>query len=293
MRALFRITLAASLLVWCGFAQRGGGHAGGGGSRGGGGFSGGHSGGGFSGGGGFTGGHVGGGAMRGGGSIGGFGGFQGGTFGGNHGGSFGVNRGGSFGFFHGVVGGFNRGYYGRGYGYGYRGGYWPYGGWGVGLGWGFPLYGWGYGAAYWPGYYDYDGWDYPSYGYAYGDPGSYVYNTVPNTTVVYPQSTNAYAPQAYAPQQPVHPVVHTYDQYGQEVRPQAANGAPSSPIYLFAMKDGSIHAASSYSVENGTLHYVAVQNNEQKTASLTAIDRTLTDQLNRERRVNLNLGQQQ
>jgi len=44
-------------------------------------------------------------------------------------------------------------------------------------------------------------------------------------------------------------------------------------------------------VENGTLHYVSLQNNEQKTVPLSSIDRTLTSQLNRERKVNLNLGQ--
>jgi len=246
MRALFRIALVSSLLVWCAMAQRGG-HGGGGGFHGGGSI-GGHGsigGGGFHGGGGFSGGR----------SI---------------GGSFGAIRGGvgGFGFNRGGFGGFNRGY---GYGYGYRG-------------WGYPYYGWGYGMSYWPGYYDY--WDYPGYGSGYY-PDAYAYNTSPNVTVVYPQTVAGDPPPAYS--QSAHPMIRSYDEYGQETHP-TANGAPSSPIYLIAMKDGVIYAASSYSVENGTLHYVTLQH-EEKTVPVSSIDRTLTNQLNRERRVNLNLGQ--
>jgi hypothetical protein len=246
-------------MVWCAFAQRGGHGGGGGGFHGGGGGS--HAaigGGGIHTGGGFAGGR----------SIG--GGVSGGV------GSYGFNRGGA------VFGGFN-----RGYGYGFRGGYWPY------WGWGYP-YGYGYGLSYWPWYNDY--WDYPGYGYGSGsgsgsgygyDPGAYSYNSSPNVTVVYPQTVNGDPPPAYA--QTAHPVTSSYDQYGQEMHPPAS-GAPASPIYLIATKDGAIQAASSYWVENGTLHYVTLQR-EEKTVPLSSIDRTLTNQLNRERRVNLNLGQ--
>jgi hypothetical protein len=260
MKALFRITLVASLLVWCAFAQRGG-HGGGGGGFHGGGGSGGHAaigGGGFRGSvGGFSGGRS---------TIGNYGGIRGGV------GSYGFNRG----YGYGGYGGLN-----RGYGYGYRGGYWPY--WG--LGWGYPYYGWGYGLSYWP----YDYWDYPGYGYNYGYyPGAYSYNSSPNVTVVYPPTVAGDdPPPVYA--QSAHPVMRSYDQYGQETH-ASANSTPASPIYLIAMKDGVIHAASSYSVENGTLHYVTLQHEEQ-TVPVGSIDRTLTNQLNRERRVNLSLGQ--
>jgi hypothetical protein len=251
MRALFRIALVASLLVWCGFAQRGGGHGGGGGGfHGGGGGAGGHAG-------------MGGGGFAGGRSIGGnSGGFRGG-------GNFGYNRGG--------LGGFNRGYgygYGRGYGYGW-GGY--YGGWG------YPYYGWGLG---WPGYY---GYDYPyDSGYGYY-PDAYSYNSSPNVTVVYPQAA-AGPPATYASAyaSPARSVIQSYDQYGQETH-STANGEPASPIYLIAMNDGVIRAAASYSVEGGTLRYVTLQH-EEKTVPIGSIDRTLTNQLNRERHVNLNLG---
>jgi hypothetical protein len=43
-------------------------------------------------------------------------------------------------------------------------------------------------------------------------------------------------------------------------------------------------------VQAGTLHYVTLQH-EEKTAQVGSVDRTLTNQLNRERHVNLNLGQ--
>lgn len=237
MRALFRITLIASLLVWCAFAQRGG-HGGGGGGFHGGGGMGGHA-------------AIGGGGFRGGG---GFGGGVRGSFGGY---------------------GFNRGF---GYGYG------RYGGWGGG-GWGYPYYGWGWGS-YWP-YYSYGGYPYgydSGYGYY---PDGYAYNSTPNVTVVYPQTAAADPPPAYA--QSGRSVIRSYDQYGQETH-SSADGAPASPIYLIAMKDGVIRAASSYSVEGGTLHYVTLQHQEQ-TVPISSIDRTLTNQLNRERRVNLNLGQ--
>ncbi|HUK15648.1 MAG TPA: hypothetical protein VLW65_04510 [Bryobacteraceae bacterium] len=283
MRALLRVTLISSLLVWCAAAQRGGG----------GGHGGGGGGGGFHGGGGMGGGFHGGGSMGGGGGFRGGGGFGGGFNRGGFGGGF--NRGG-FGYGY----GFNRGGYGYGrYGYGYRGYYggWPY--WGYG--WGYPGYGWGLGVGYWPGYFGYYGsYDYPyDYGYdsGYGyDPGGYAYSPSPNVAV-YQQG---YPQQGYYPQQVVsapapaysdtaHPVIRSYDQYGQEVGP-SGGGTNGSPIYLIATKDGVIHAAASYWVQQGMVHYVTLQH-EEKTVPVANIDHTLTNQLNRERHVNLNLVQ--
>jgi hypothetical protein len=264
MRALLRVTLISSLLVWCAAAQRGG-HGGGGGGGGfhggGGGMGGGFRGGGFGGGGGFRGG----------------GGFGGGFNRGGFGYGYGFNR-----------GGFGYGRYGYGYGRYYGG--WPY--WGYG--WGYPGYGWGLGVGYWPGYYG--SYDYPyDYGYGY-DPGGYAYNPSPNVAVYqqgYPQQGYA-QPMVSAPvpayNDTAHPVIHTYsyDQYGQEVRP--SGGVNGSPIYLIATKDGVIHAAASYWVQQGMVHYVTLQH-EEKTVPVANIDHTLTDQLNRERHVNLNLVQ--
>lgn len=208
-------------------------------------------GGGFHGGGG-----TGGGGFRGGGGIG--GGFRGGGIGG------------------GFRGGFDRGF--RGFGPGFRGFY---------GGLGFYGYGWPY------AYYPYDwGWDYSDYydysPYVSSYYPSYAYNTSPNVTVIYPAQQTV-AP-AYSTQ--VQPVVRSYDQYGQEVRPQASapSAASGSPIYLIATKDQLIRAAASYWVSGNTLHYVTLQRQEQQVA-LDTVDRALTMQLNRERRVSFQLPQ--
>jgi hypothetical protein len=81
-------------------------------------------------------------------------------------------------------------------------------------------------------------------------------------------------------------VTREYDQYGQEVRSQS--GASSSPVYLIAFKDQSIRAAASYSVSGTTLHYVTLQHEEHQ-VPLDSIDRDLTIQLNRERRVTMQI----
>ncbi len=272
MRVLLILTLS-SLLAGGAMAQRGGGGHGGGG---GGGF---HGGGG--GGGGFHGGG-GGGGFHGGGGMGGGGGFHGG--GGFGGGGF---RGGG-----GFVGNFGRGgfvsNFGRGYGYG------GYGGDGmamatvtlptVGLGWDLG----------WPGYYDtYD------YGYPYDYSSGYnypVYQSSPNVSVIYPAQTQPVTNTVYV--QRAQPVIRTYDQYGQEVNPgggvpTTAGGSASSagsPIYLVAMKDGIIRAAAAYWVNGQTLHYVTLEHSEQQ-VPLSNVDRSLSEQLNRERHVQFQLPQ--
>ena len=194
-------------------------------------------------------------AQRGGGSRGG-GGFHGGAVGGFHGGggfAGGGFRGGGFvgrGFRGGFVGGF------RGYSS-------PY------------LFGSSY---YYTGYYDYS--PYIS-NYAYP---AYDYNPSPNVTVVYAQQP---APDPAQVPVPVYTSVaassgHTYDQYGQEVKPAESSNA--SPIYLVAMKDHTIYAAGAYWVDGKTLHYVTLQHQE-KQAPLDQVDGAFSQQLNRERRV--------
>jgi hypothetical protein len=259
--------LGLSLILGCmlavtGAMARGGG--GGGGARGGGG-GGGARGGGFAGGG-----------FRGGGFAG--GGFRGGAFGGR--GFNGFNR---FGF--------NR------FGYGYRGFYGGYWGWG----WGYPWLaaGWGYG--YDNCYYDpYDscGYGYPGYGYPYGGPPAYpypyadaspydagyaAYNPAPNVTVINPPV------QTYAPPGAAQAVIRQYDEYGQEVPPTRAFGPPAAnaqaPIYLIAFNGSSvIYAAVAYWVDGANLHYVTLEHQERQ-APLSTINRALSFQLNRERRV--------
>jgi hypothetical protein len=212
----------------------------------------------------------GGGARGGGGGVrGGGGGFGGGgaRIGGGYGGGYGGFRGGYGGYRGGYYGGYG-GYYGLGFGLGY--------------GWGYPYYGYGYGYGY--PYYDSYISTYPSYTYPV-----YDYNTSPNVTVIYPAQQAA--PVYTAPPQSV---TRTYDQYGQEVQPAASAPAPSnsnsSPIFLIALKDQTIRAAAAYWVDGGTLHYVTLQH-EEKQIPLDTVDRALSLQLNRERRVSFSLPQ--
>jgi hypothetical protein len=196
--------------------------------------------------------------------------------GGYHGGGGSYGGGG---YYHGgnVGGGYHTGYhvgfyYGRGYGYGYGyyGGYYPY--WGFGLGY-WPSY--SYGDSYPYSYYPYNYYPYP---YNYGVAG---YQTSPNVTVVYPQTATASVAET------ARPVLREYDEFGQEVRP-ASSGA--APVYLIAFNDRVIRAAQAYWVDGRTLHYVTLDRQEM-TASLDSVDRTLSTQLNRERRVQFQLPQ--
>ncbi|HKE24095.1 MAG TPA: hypothetical protein VKB88_17135, partial [Bryobacteraceae bacterium] len=175
-------------------------------------------------------------------------------------------------------GGWNRGW-GWGGGWG-----WPWWGWGWGGGWGWPT---GVSAGYWPSY---SSWDYPyDDSYGYDPPPAYSSSMAPSPAYSY--GTPPAAP-TIVNVQTAQPVMHTYDQYGQEVQPSGAGGggANGSPIFLIATKDGVIRAAASYWVQGGTVHYVTLQR-EEKTVPVGSIDRTLTNQLNRERHVNINFGQ--
>ena len=283
---LLRLVLCTCLAIGVGVAQRhGGGVSGGvrGGSVGGGGFRGGSVGGGFRGG--SVGGGFRGGTMNGGGFVGGGGGFAGNRGFGFNGGSrnFGGRNFGFNGGFH-NFGGRNFGFRGgfRGYWpyYSFGFGYWPY----YGYGYGYPYYGYGYGYPYYDYSYAYDPYDYPS---AYPATYSAYQPAQPasNVTVVYPQ-------QSY--ERP-NPMLREYDQYGNELRhaPAAANAPPASggsPIYLIAFKDRAIRAVAAYWVDGNTLHYVTLERQEHQ-VSLDAVDRAMSEQLNRERRVPFALTQ--
>jgi hypothetical protein len=178
--------------------------------------------------------------------------------GGFHGGGMGGFRGG--GFRTGMRGGFFGGYLGGFYGYGG------------------------------PGYSNYPYYDYPPYislypSYSYP---AYGYNASPNVTVIYPSAQQAAAPAYSAPAQPVsRNYDRNYGDYGQRVQ-SGTNAA--SPIYLIATNDQTIRAAASYWVDGRTLHYVTLQH-EAKQVPLDTVDRALTLQLNRERRVPFQLPQ--
>ena len=105
----------------------------------------------------------------------------------------------------------------------------------------------------------------------------------------------AAAPEPQQAERP-NPMLREYDQYGNELRrapapgPAAANsGAAGSPIYLIAFKDHAIHAVAAYWVDGNTLHYVTLERQEHQ-VSLDSVDRAMSEQLNRERRVQFSLA---
>lgn len=189
------------------------------------------------------------------------------------GGAGGFHSGGSFG--HGGMSAPSRPGGGRGYsgfrgGSGYRSyGYPGYPGYYGGF------YGGLYGYSYWPGYYDYSYSPYAYYPYSY-DPS-------PNVTVIYPAPAQSAPGTVYTER--ANPVVRNYDEYGQEIQPSTAGAAP---IYLLAFTDHAIRAAAAYWVDGKTLHYLTLEY-EQKQAPLETVDRDLSLQLNRERRVPFSL----
>jgi hypothetical protein len=67
-------------------------------------------------------------------------------------------------------------------------------------------------------------------------------------------------------------------------RPAAQPPVYGSPIYLIAFQDGQIRAAAAYWVEGDTLHYIG-RDRAARAAPLDTVDRDLSLQLNRERRV--------
>lgn len=91
---------------------------------------------------------------------------------------------------------------------------------------------------------------------------------------------------APAPQPPVvveqapEPGLREY--VGPSLAPQAQKY--EEPLYLLAMKDGTIHAVLAYWADGPAVHYVTMDH-EQKQAPLTSIDRNLSERLNRERNV--------
>ena len=213
---------------------------------------GGHGGGGFGRGGGFS--HGGGGVMRGGGFSSGFrgGGSMRGGFVGGSGfrAPFRGNMGLRGGFRDGFRGGFNR------FGARFRG---PrFGGF-----YGLPFYGYGY-------------------GYSGFDPFLSDYYT---PTVSYPYSYSAapYEPyyEPYAPP----PVVMSEPPPSTSYVPRKSDEPVS---YLIAFNDHNIKLAVAYWTENQNLRYVTMEH-EIKTAPLSSVDRDLSLQLNRERRVTFTL----
>jgi hypothetical protein len=138
----------------------------------------------------------------------------------------------------------------------------------------------------------YVGSDQSAYGYGYGyPPDQAAAAQQPNVTVVYPPpQPPVVINQNFAPP--------TSDQ-GQGPEPTSGSNlrmyqAPAgstdnttsgeTSYYLIAFKDHTIYSAVAYYVEGDTLHYFT-SGNVHNQASLSLVDRPLTEQLNRERNV--------
>ncbi|MFN7992566.1 MAG: hypothetical protein U0Q18_03150 [Bryobacteraceae bacterium] len=136
-------------------------------------------------------------------------------------------------------------------------------------------------------------------GYGYGNDQAPVEQQQPTTVVVYPPAQPpVIINQNFAP--------GTADQAGQAADSAASNyryyqapiggGADTAAsstsgdtsYYLIAFKDHTIYSAVAYYVEGDTLHYFTAGNVHNQ-ASLSLVDRPLTEQLNRERSVDVRL----
>ncbi|MEP6960456.1 MAG: hypothetical protein ABI995_00145 [Acidobacteriota bacterium] len=66
--------------------------------------------------------------------------------------------------------------------------------------------------------------------------------------------------------------------------PQPYANNNDAPVFIIAMKDHTIMAASAYWVEDGTLNYITIQGS-QNSASMDLVDRDLSRRLNKDRNV--------
>jgi hypothetical protein len=135
---------------------------------------------------------------------------------------------------------------------------------------------WGWGGSYYPfGWYSAPLWTTPA---LYAAPDDYPSNPGPNVTIITVPSAPAVGydppPRRAAPPPAPEP---------EEERPLATE----SWAYLIAAKDGTVWLARDYSVENGIIHLTVGA--ERKQMPLAQIDRTATEQLNRERGVDVRL----
>ena len=119
----------------------------------------------------------------------------------------------------------------------------------------------------------------------------------PNITIFNPpqQTPQVIINQNFLPERAT-PVIHEYTEdssgvhvYEAPSRNLADNVADEgTDYYLIAFKDHSIYSAFAYWVEGDTLHYVTPQRVHNQ-ASVTLVDRELTEKLNRERNLQVKL----
>lgn len=208
---------------------------------------------------------------------------RGGGHGGGGGHAGGGMRGGSFGGGRGFSGSGFRGSGGFRSGGGFRGGFRGVGGFRGRYGYGYGFYGpWLYGGLWDPYLWDSSDWGdygypYPDYGYGYSAP-SYSQPS-PNVLII---SNQQPAPEpAYVVQGPPAPQVWN-------APPAEQANKYQDPLFLLAMKDGTIRAVLAYWVDGMTVHYVTMDH-QQKQTPLSSLDHSLSERLNRERNVTFSL----
>jgi len=156
-------------------------------------------------------------------------------------------------------------------------------------------------------------------GYGYGGYGGYGYDQSPNVTIINTQP--AVPPiiinQDYQPDPPARPVMRVYgNSVDQDLNviqvpsPSHPEGNPISratltngltdsgntlnptdepTVYLIALRDGTIYASYAYWTERDMLHYIT-PGHVQNQVSLDRVDLALSRRLNRERKLEFNLG---
>jgi hypothetical protein len=157
-------------------------------------------------------------------------------------------------------------------------------------GFGFRGY-YGYYPGFYGGFYDPYWWDYGDSGYAYPDYGATDYGATD-----YGGYTSYGAPSPspqvliISNQTPPQPVI-----VPPPPAPSVWNSGPTAqakkyedPLFLLAMKDGTIRAVVAYWVDGMTVHYVTMDH-EQKQTPLSSLDHGLSERLNRERNVTFSL----
>ncbi len=155
-----------------------------------------------------------------------------------------------------------------------------------------------YGGLYYPGLYGYynpflwdTGWDYGDYGYGYSadqyadqynDYGGYGSYGAPNPNPQVLIISNQAPPPPVIVQSPPAPAVWNSGPATTQAKKY------EDPLFLLAMKDGTIRAVLAYWVDGMTVHYVTMDH-EQKQTPLSSLDHGLSERLNRERNVTFSL----
>ena len=126
-----------------------------------------------------------------------------------------------------------------------------------------------------------------AYGYGYDQPAEQP----PNSTTVYPPAQPPVVINQYfgsAQPDETQPSDTSSLHFYQAPTSSVENTPSESSYYLVAMQDHTIYSAVAYYVEGDTLHYFTAGNVHNQ-VSLSLVDRDLTEQLNRERNVEVRL----